>query len=144
ALCPLQEFCCAKKQGIAESLPVKKKPAKVTELHHFTLVVYSSEGVFLQKGKGGKVMQDLWEFPFVKEKESFDEKQYQSLPKITHHFTRYRAHLYPYLRKRKKGEQFEGFLWKTWEEVKELPFSSGHRKLLNLLTSSESGFISKL
>ena len=124
ASCPLQNSCAAHNQGIAETLPTKTKKIKITELHRLVLIIHSDEGVFVRQGKKGKVMADLWEFPYI------ELPKGPKLPKVSHSFTRYRAHLYPYHLKIKKPRAHPTYIWKTWEQVKKLPFSSGHRRIL--------------
>ncbi len=122
--CPLKESCLVFKYGIAETLPIKTKKVKISDLHRLVLIIYSGEGVFVHQGKKGKVMEGLWEFPYI------ELSKGPKLPKVVHRFTRYRASLYSYRLKIRKPRAHPTYIWKTWAEVEGLPFSSGHRELL--------------
>lgn len=45
-------------------LPVKRKKDKTIQLHRDVAIIYSGKELLLQKGADGKVMADLWEFPY--------------------------------------------------------------------------------
>ncbi|NGX55739.1 MAG: Adenine DNA glycosylase [Chlamydiae bacterium] len=147
--CPLQQECEANRLGMQKELPRKKKRAKATLLYRTVGVIRCGESYLLKKGEKGKIMADLFEFPFVEAKvepEHAKEKlekllklslKYVGSLSCQHHtFTRYRAHLYPYLFEAE--EKSENHLWKTIQELSPLPFSSGHRKILKQLLIHEN------
>ena len=90
-------------------------------------------------------MADLYEFPYlesaqeeeVKVKLAFEKKlgcalnYVQPLPSQKHTFTRFRVQLFPHLFE--SEDLTQGFLWKKKEELKKMPFSSGHRRILNAM-----------
>jgi len=83
-------------------------------------------------------MEDLWEFPYFEDylPESIGGVKLpylQSLPQVKHGFTRYHVTLYPYKTYMDKIFLVEGHEWVALEQVPNLPFSSGHRKLLGHL-----------
>lgn len=123
---------------------MKKNKQQITALERVVAVIMCRDNVLVQKGEKGKVMADLYEFPYVKKEEEdvpidelFEKKiglklsYIQKLPPQQHSFTRYRVKLFPHLL---KVEALDSrFIWKSFSELKNLPFSSGHRRILNTL-----------
>jgi adenine-specific DNA glycosylase len=54
------------------------------------------------------------------------------LTTVTHTFTRFKAHLYPFLCKAKRLQPVAGYEWVLKESLSDLPFSSGHRRIIDL------------
>lgn len=131
AICPLQESCLGKKRGLAESLPIKNIEKKIQPLFRSVFVVEKKGFFLVKKGEEGKVMAGLYEFPYVEGKSvnMAGKKNWMRLPPCTHSFTRYKAHLFPYLI-RGDWSLEEGYEWVEMAELSKLPFSSGHRKIL--------------
>lgn len=138
--CPLVNSCTAFHLGKTQTLPRKKK-GKATTLLHRTVGVISFRGkVLVKKGKRGKVMGELYEFPYA-ETERFEEGRklleeaigaplihIKALPCQEHTFTRFKAYLFPH--------HFETTTWEIkdheWiDDPLALPFSSGHRRILH-------------
>ncbi len=138
-ICPLKEGCLARAKGMTESIPVLKVKKKTIVLLRHIGILRFDKYVLVRKEKTGKVMADLYEFPYFEEQIHsgmlFDlEVSYQGdLPKVTHTFTKYRAHLYPSVWEVHSREDVEGYEWILSDELKKLPFSSGHRKILHIL-----------
>ena len=138
--CPLQAGCAGLKSGRSESLPIKKGQAKATELFRFVFLIEAEGALLVKKGEAGRVMADLYEFPFVERGDRSAEKELLRVFKIRgqmvpltpqqHSFTRYLATLYPYHVRLEKKCLISGFSWVEIDEIEKLPFSSGHRKLL--------------
>lgn len=143
--CPLLRSCRAYRNNLQSILPKKRKKIPITHLYRLVAII-ECEGKFLvKKGEAGKVMSDLYEFPYLEIQElspSFEQatalfaKELQldlsfvkAFPKENHGFTRYQAHLFPIL-VASKNHSAPG-CWKTKEELTLLPFSSGHRRILN-------------
>jgi A/G-specific adenine glycosylase len=89
-------------------------------------------------------MAGLYEFPYFEEgnwehaEESFFDGSMTLIRKmgpVAHSFTRYRATLNPVHWTVREKKAVDGYVWKTLEEAKELPFSAGHRKILLALIS---------
>jgi A/G-specific adenine glycosylase len=145
--CPLQEKCVAHKQKKAEILPIKNTEKSLTSLQRAVVVIESQGKVLLKKGEEGKVMADLYEFPYFEMKEKrwplqkitraverefgFEVKRVGMLAKVEHTFTRYRATLYPvrFLGTRTHDE-IKPYSWVSIDVLRGLPFSSGHKKIL--------------
>lgn len=142
ASCPLNSTCKAYLENKAEALPLKNSEKEITFLYR-TVVLIEAEGkILVKKGEAGKVMADLYEFPYfekdkkaiptIRELWGMDAEILQKLPLVTHTFTRYKAHLYPIRLKTKSACVVEGYQWVEKERLEELPFSSGHRRILKL------------
>jgi A/G-specific adenine glycosylase len=145
--CPLSSHCLGLKKGIADLLPIKRKKIEVTPLYRQVTVVQAGEFYLLRKGKKGSLMADLYEFPYF---EGVEQDQVSgllselfklsaafvdALSPVQHHFTRYRALLFPSLWKVPEPIEVEDHHWIDRFSLKQLPFSSGHKKILNLLDS---------
>lgn len=145
--CPLASSCVAKRDNLTLLLPRPKKRPEVIDLYRFVACI-ECEGFFLLKrASKGKIMEGLWEFPYIECKEEYLPsqclKQFECmlslkltsplpLKKEKHHFTRYRAHLFPFIMHTKERKLISGYEWK--QNLKALPFSSGHRRILKQVT----------
>ena len=148
--CPLQTGCLGLQKGIAESLPIKNGKSPMIVLTRAVMLI-EAEGCFLvRKGQSGKVMADLYEFPyfdFKKDIGMLDVEGYLShtfkisakctgvLQKRSHTFTKYKAWLYPFFLTTKQAIALDGWEWIAGSRLGELPFSSGHRTMLSEIGS---------
>lgn len=144
--CPLQKSCLGFQQNKAESLPIKNAEKAVTQLRRAVFVMESEGKVLVRKGEKGKVMADLYEWPYLemdqerwpqekalkKAKEVFglEIDAVKKLGEVKHTFTRYQAHLYPLHLKIRKPFAISDYEWVSIDRIRQLPFSSGHRKIL--------------
>ena len=136
--CPLQEGCAAFALGIQKELPKLKKKGGVTSFSRRVFVITHAGELLLKKGGAGKVMADLYEFPYVDEKEnsfpfSFAAKKIKTLQEVEHSFTRFRVKLYPTLWRALERIELAEHDWIPWSALKRHPFSSGHRRILKNL-----------
>lgn len=145
-ICPLQQQCLGKEKGIAETLPLKNAERSVMDLFRLVFIFEKNGFVLVRKGDAGKIMADLYEFPYVEiSKQSHQRKEVlkkaleifgqevtitQKLILCKHTFTQYKAHLFPYLFKVENFQLVTGFEWMEISQLSRLPFSSGHRKVL--------------
>jgi A/G-specific adenine glycosylase len=146
-LCPLQEQCLG--QLKAEILPMKMKEKETTKLYRAVILVEGGDRILVKKGAKGKVMADLYEFPYFEmEKVLWPRKQIlqtilkelglkvdklEKLKEVSHTFTRFKAHLYPFrCLLVDEPKEIEGYEWISQDQIKELPFSAGHRRILEL------------
>lgn len=148
--CPLKKSCQAHLHGVADKLPFKSKKIAITPLHRQVAVITSNNHFLIQKQPQGKVMSGLHEFfyfdaidktPFVKpikEKLNLEVKFERPLPQVKHGFTRYRVLLTPALLTTPTKTPIDGFQWVEKEKLKDLPFSSGHRKILIQLFNTQT------
>lgn len=146
--CPLKGGCKAFSKGLVDTLPVKGAAAAVTSLYRLVPVIVCGGKILVSRGVDGKVMAGLFQFPFFDvDSEKYDLARQkdlmkkclqglalkatwkQALPTVKHSFTRYRACLMPHLYAVDGETEVEGFEWKTMHELKQMPFSSGHRRI---------------
>lgn len=140
--CPLKHRCLGHAQNKAASLPIKNSDRKTTELWRNVAVIEAMGKILVKKGEAGRVMADLYEFPYFERGQEVAQAVQQHLglvvevverlPEVTHTFTRYKAHLFPYRMRAKAVKEIAGYQWISSDILAELPFSSGHRRILRL------------
>lgn len=145
-ICPLEKSCQGKER--AELLPIKNGERETIFLKRLVIWLEAEGKVLVRKGEKGKVMADLYEFPYfemgkevwlqkkigkvVKEAFGVDAEMVDRFPLVVHTFTRYKAELYPFRFEAASIAAVEGYEWVDRGRLKDLPFSSGHRRILNL------------
>jgi A/G-specific adenine glycosylase len=140
--CPLQGSCLALKQNRTEDLPLKTKEQIVTILARSVAVIEHQGALLLRKGGPKRVMADLYEFPYFEGlelplithlKNTFELETLfiRSLPFVQHRFTRYAAHLFPIHLQALSRPSIADFEWISLERIQQLPFSAGHRRILD-------------
>jgi A/G-specific adenine glycosylase len=139
-LCPLNKGCMALSNGMQDLIPLKEKNKEIILIKRHVFVIQYGREVLLGKGASGAVMAGLYEFPYCEIGEDpaahararfpFTLVFERELKEQTHSFTRYRAQLFPALWKALEKKQIEEYDWVPWEKVQDLPFSSGHRRIL--------------
>lgn len=145
-ICPLKSTCRGYVEGVAASLPIKKAGVKAELLVRDVAVIVAEDHVLLKRGKQGEVMQDLYEFPYYERSEidfhshcqddlGLKLEREMQLAEVTHSFTRYRVRLFPFLFSCSSKKDVHGYKWVEKGALKELPFSSGHRKIYNSMNS---------
>lgn len=149
--CPIRSGCLGYAQGKASSLPIKTAVSPPTQLIRLVAVIESEERVLIRKGGAGKIMADLYEFPYfemknqmwtiqklikaVKSEHLLDVRWVKNLKTVEHSFTRYKAQLTPHVLSAKVRAPVLGWQWIPKEEMSKLPFSSGHRKIAMQITT---------
>lgn len=137
--CPLSHECLGKSK--ANLLPVKSKREKAVHLHRDVAVIYSGTELLLQKGNQGKVMADLWEFPYFDRGSNIEDilgislTPKRALQEMSHGFTKYKAFLYPHLYEGEKTSLLNYF-WIPFDALIKMPFSSGHRRIIHYLRNN--------
>ncbi|MEI8365228.1 MAG: A/G-specific adenine glycosylase [Parachlamydiaceae bacterium] len=151
--CPLVAGCLAFAQGKANQLPVKSAKTVSQALHRLVAVVRHQGHLLVKRGEKGKVMADLFEFPYfevvsseipvedqirsikkqLKKEFALDVKWQQGLPQVKHSFTRYRVSLVPHLFTVNELQDIQGHDWISIDELKKRPFSAGHRRIFDVL-----------
>ncbi len=141
--CPLQAGCQGLQKGIAEALPIKNAEKEVTFLRRVVVVVEAQGKILVRRGEKGKVMADLYEFPYFEEEITnptqldkvlgFPVDYVCRLREVVHTFTRFKARLFPYLLKAAALHPVPGAEWIAREHLGTLPFSAGHRKIVHQL-----------
>lgn len=143
--CPLKNSCRAFAQGMTDTLPFKSVKTKTTPLYRTVAVVMHQDRFLVRRGLKGEIMSDLHEFPYFDLKQAqadvkdlqfrlqtdlkLDVELKRSLSQVKHSFTRYRAQLFPHLFFAKDVVNVPGYEWVTFEGLKSLAFSSGHRRI---------------
>ncbi|MDF2549072.1 MAG: mutY [Chlamydiales bacterium] len=144
--CPIATACAARQQGMAAKLPVKAIKKTYEALSRAVWLI-EHEGAFLvQQEKRAQVMQGLFEFPYSEGENSPGQVQEKiigqwpltlswigHLPQVSHSFTRYRVLLTPFLFQAAERKSIPHHCWLTLDELSQRPFSSGHRRLLEML-----------
>jgi A/G-specific adenine glycosylase len=142
AFCPLNSSCLASRENRTEEFPVKSKEQPITILNRSVAVIEENQAVLLKKGAPGKVMADLYEFPYFEGLDrplaqhiqglwGFNTTFIRSLPFVRHCFTRYQAHLFPIHLRAQERKLIADLEWVHLDKIDQLPFSSGHRRVLD-------------
>lgn len=141
--CPLRPSCQSYAQGTSSHLPFKSQKVKSQKLFRVVPVLCSDRHLLVKKGEKGKVMSDLYQFPFfeseqlsgkeccalIKKKWGIIAKGHDVLQSVVHGFTRYQATLFPILLWVEGMPAVADYEWKEIEDLKKFAFSSGHRKI---------------
>jgi len=140
--CPLRGSCQALRSGCATELPIKPARAETIHLKRMVACIESGGYMLVSKGSPGRVMADLYEFPYfeaddlcaaVAEKFGLATYPIAALAEVRHSFTRYIAHLFPIHLAALERPILPPFEWVAKEQLRQLPFSSGHKKILENL-----------
>jgi len=148
-ICPMRGSCKAALHGETDSLPYNSKKVLIETLHR-SVAIISCEGKFLvRRGEQGKIMSDLHEFPYfesVEKGSALDDftkrieqglglkvEHAQTLPKVNQSFTRYRVHLYPEFFVTQDASHVVGYQWLDESGLEKAAFSSGHRRIFELV-----------
>jgi A/G-specific adenine glycosylase len=144
-LCPLVTNCLGFKENKQEGLPLKNESIPIQQLSRVVVLIECDGALLVTKGVRGRIMADLYEFPFFEQKShssplEYVEKMVGIIPvmqgsfrMVSHYFTRYKAILYPVYVTISKRVSVVGWEWIEKEKLSDLPFSSGHKKILTQL-----------
>jgi A/G-specific adenine glycosylase len=139
--CPLQTSCLAFEQNRQDALPIKSQASPPTILTRSVAVIEENGSLLLHKVEPGKVMADLYEFPYfeglkrplpqhLRQLWKLDTLFMRSLPLVRHSFTRYQAHLFPMHLRATERKNIEDFEWIPLDDMERYPLSAGHRRVL--------------
>jgi A/G-specific adenine glycosylase len=144
AKCPLKSDCLAFKRGRQMELPKRKMRKKQVHLLRSVGVICFKNSYLIFKGAKGRVMADLYEFPYIEKRVTGDElvdyfahllsiplSYRHPLPPQSHTFTRYKAFLFPHLISAHSITSMHE--WVAFDQMVQLPFSSGHRRILQTI-----------
>ncbi len=151
-LCPLASICKAHRDHRTSELPRKKKREKIEKLEREVAILLYEDEVLVGKGQPGKVMAGLYEFPYfnVDDKPLLAKLQHwlleepailDRLDTVEHSFTRYQVRIHPFLFRCKEKRTPEGYEWHPIKQLRALPFSSGHRRVLEQILVGWDGKI---
>lgn len=146
--CPLANSCFAKNEDQVEALPFKSKKIEITPLYRQVAVIENAGFYLVVKRPQGAIMAGLYEFPYLEmEEENYEEldvggfektlglqlELLKTLKPCSHHFTRYRARLLPFVIQPLNAKSVtlsKPYQWVAREELKNYAFSSGHLKIV--------------
>jgi A/G-specific adenine glycosylase len=146
--CPLSSCCRAFRNGKEGQLPKKGKKLVYQKLLRDVAIIFHHDELLLQKGSPGKVMADLYEFPyfsasqesavqalgdFIKKELKLNVEAKKALPPVFQSFTRFRVVNFPKIFEAKEKKEIANFLWIKKQEAKKLAFSSAARKIIESL-----------
>jgi len=153
-LCPLKNHCQAQQTGTTSLHPVAGKRIKSVPVSFVAAVIMDTGKIYTQKRLPNSIWGNLWEFPGghlekgetpelgavreVKEETGFTVVIDAPLPVVKHSYTRYKATVYAFrcsLKSRPEPElnAAQEYQWLSLADLDKLTFSSGHRKLIDLL-----------
>lgn len=147
--CPIRAGCLSHAHGVQHQLPVNTKKIKIERLFRAVAVISCENHYLIKRGQKGEIMSDLHEFPFFEvEKSGISGKILQNLvsahldmdatlvgelEELSHSYTRYRVELKPYLLSSRALTPIPDLEWKTVQQLQQLAFSSGHRRIFESL-----------
>lgn len=149
SICPLQKRCQSYRNGLQDVIPFKAAKNKITKLYRSVAIIESAGSLLIRKNEKGKIMSGLQEFPYFEspsegmQLEALIEKIHAELglqvsfksrlDTVSHSFTRYRATLFPIVFETSAMKSTKNHQWLNHEELSRLSFSSGHRKIYELV-----------
>ncbi len=146
-ICPLQEGCKSYSQLTQNDYPKSSKKTIYEKLVRSVCIIIFENSVLVQKVAKDKPCSGLYEFFYFNDKLSPEDAQKKlldefgiqttysnSFASVDQSFTRFRVKLYPHLFFALENSCIEHHEWHLMESIKSLPFSSGHKKILNMLS----------
>lgn len=147
--CPLNRSCSAYAHGKTGEIPFKSAKTKIEALYRAVAVIVFQDRMLVKRGEKGKIMSDLHEFPFfetgkkgispkeivkeVKTQLGLETEIIKEMREIQHSFTRFNVRLNPVILSCKEAHAVQGCSWISVEALKRLAFSSGHRRIFQML-----------
>jgi len=152
-LCPLRSECEARREGIQELLPEKRRTVATTRIHWAVAVLIHRARILIVKRTEGRLLRDFWEFPGGEVKgarnvkEALRKRVFQDLglqirlleplTTITHAITHRRITLVAFEAKLegKAAVKVNGNAakWVRQEDLEKFPFASASRKIIRML-----------
>ncbi|QNH17439.1 A/G-specific adenine glycosylase [Xanthomonas sp. SS] len=146
-LCPLQDDCVARRDGLTESLPTPKPGKTLPEREALALLLENAAGeLLLQRRPPSGIWASLWTLPqaeseselrawFERQTRDRDFDAAEPMPPIVHTFSHYRLHLQP-LRLRKVAlrdavRDNDDLRWVARADLSALGLPAPIRKLLD-------------
>ena len=140
--CPLSQLCFARQSNRMADFPKSVARPVVTRRKFIAFLVLRNNKYLVQKRPENVVNASLWEFPNVEMVSGapvnpnlaarFLVTEKKPLLRIMHSITRYRIQLEVYRAELEQGVKPTG-TWVSLEKLKELPFASAHRKVIEML-----------
>jgi A/G-specific adenine glycosylase len=133
-LCPVRAFCEAEKQGTARQLPVKLRPAAVSEVAMTVAAVRRRGRLLLWKRPPGGFMAGFWELPEARALPRLESMK--EIGEFTHTIMNRRYRVRALAGRLAKAPP--GFQWVAEAELSALPVSTIARKALALSPTAPS------
>jgi len=146
-VCPLQNECKSFSMGTQNEYPKSSKKTIYEKLERTVCVVISKNHALLQKVPENKPCSGLYEFLYLEGFFSSLEAQRillntigidslfsRSFDPINQSFTKYRVKLHPHLFYINQKPSIKNYEWHSLASIKTLPFSSGHKKIIDLMS----------
>ena len=125
--CPVARACVARRENAIGFIPAKGKPVRYVEKQINVFVVTDGARYLVQQRPAGGVNGGFWEFPNSESGNKYSAANSgQPFATARHSITRYRIQLNAHLIHTKRGEG----MWCTLNELRAMPFTAAHRKLL--------------
>jgi len=144
-ICPMNNCCRALKENKHLNLPISTKNTSYIKLKRVVFILEHQDCFLMTKRKTGQIMADLYEMPYWDLKGNFSKlklekylhqefgftvKFYRKYRSIKQSYTRYILDLFPYHFVVKDKKVIKDWQWTEKNIMKQLPFSSGHRKII--------------
>lgn len=147
-ICPVKKLCVAFKEDRTTELPNLGKREAATARHFMAFVIEANGKFFVRQRPSGVVNAHLWEFPNVETGARFCEPQQviaefnklrvtdprsetlAPLCTVKHSITRYRITLEAFTVRLKTISAKTDGIWKTPAQMRQLAFTSAHKKIL--------------
>jgi A/G-specific adenine glycosylase len=150
--CPLRRDCFALRRKRVDEFPTPAPRTAVTQRRFIALVVSDGARLLVRRRPASVVNAGLWEFPNVEVDVNTNNLRPSVAPfkilarapffRVRHSITRYRILLEAYRAELPAGSASSaaaaGAAWKTPAQIKRLPFTSAHRKVLRRANASSA------
>ena len=127
AACPVRRSCVARRENAIDAIPAKSRAIEYEEKQIEVYLITRGPRYLVQQRPEGTMNTGFWEFPNNENGLCHSiPKDSQPLTTARHSITRYRIELkaYPVQANGAQGK------WCTLNELRKMPFTAGHRKLL--------------
>jgi len=149
--CPLKSACLSFRHQSMDRLPLNGKKIKTEQLYRAVAIIEHGGCYLVKKGQKGKIMSDLTEFPYLEIPHdrgisipsfvSLIHKEWGltvqalgPLETVIHGFTRFQARLDPVRFQCLVRQPMLGFEWESIETLQQRAFSSGHRRIWQMIS----------
>lgn len=142
--CPLKGGCKAYKENLQEQIPKVAERKKTQKIESdIALCIYNNEVLITKHEK--KLMKDLCEFPHLKliEPLGYKKEDGELLGKVKASYTIFQETLFPVIFELKQKIEIPGYFWVSFDDLEKLSFSSGHKKIKNMIKIEKTSLIAR-
>ena len=145
-VCPLSEFCTARKRGTQSERPVKRRKAATEKLQLAVAIVTRGSRVLLRRRPpDAALMPGFWELPQAQARKLGKDcfrligvERGEHLGRFRHGIT-FRAYLGTVYRGKLRGKLKGGYQWVSRQDLGSLPLTTISRKALALAQKRQEG-----